>query len=51
MTAIAWAILIYAVIYDPTMKDATKGAKNLAYTLCTFGLIAMVILTIKDVFK
>lgn len=50
MTAIAWAIFIFTMINDPTLKDATDPAKNLAYGLSTFGLLCMIIL-IKDILK
>lgn len=51
MTAIAWSIFIYAVISDPNMKDASEGDKGLAYGLSTFGLLSMIILTIKDIIR
>lgn len=51
MTAIAWAIFIAILTFDPNMKTASEPAKNIAFGLCTFGMFSMIVLTIKDIMK
>jgi predicted dienelactone hydrolase len=51
MTAIAWAIILYAIITDQNLKDAPSNAQNFAFGLCVVSFIIIISLTIKDFLK
>lgn len=51
MTAISWAIIIYTIVTDTSLKSSSPEIQNFAYGLAIIGFMFIFVLTIKDILK